>query len=99
MTQPQLTSRPANFRAVGLKAAGLGDDHHAVIHSRCPVCKHCVYSAVVQVLVGCFQLIVLVEEDGVGAHLPSRSAPADREVPGASCDRDISGRSWFCGKM
>lgn len=97
-TELQLTSCPANFRTVCLKASTLGDDHHAVIHSRCPVCKHCVHCPVVQVLVGHFQGIVSVEEDGVGEHLPGRSAPADRENGGASRDRDISGRSRSCGK-
>lgn len=95
MKQLQLTSCPANFQTVCLRAASLGDDHHAVIHSRRPVGKRCGCSPVVQVLVGLFQPIVSVEEDGVGEHLPSRSAPADRQVGGASCDCDIGGRSRF----
>lgn len=59
------------------------------------MCKHCVCGPVVQVLVG--QLIVSGEEDSVGVHQPGRSSPAHREVGGASCDCDISGRSRFCG--
>lgn len=97
MMQLQLTSCPANFRTVGLKALSLGDDHHAVIHSRGPVCKHCVHSPFVQVPVLRFQDIVSVEVDGVGDHLTCCSAPADRDIGGASCDCDISGRGWFCG--
>lgn len=96
LTQLQLTGCPANFRTVCLKASSLGDDHHAVIHSWCPVCKRCVHSPVVQVLVGRFQTPISVEEDGVGDHVSNRGAPTDREVGGASCDRDISGRSRFC---
>lgn len=96
LTQLQLTGCPANFRTVCLKASSLGDDHHAVIHSRCPVCKCCVHSPVVQVLGGRIQMPVSVEEDGVGDHMSNRGAPTDREVGGASCDCDISGRSRFC---
>lgn len=61
------------------------------------MCKHGVCGPVVQALVGHLQLIVLGEEDGVGDHLPGRSSPAHREVGGASCGCDISGRSRFCG--
>lgn len=39
---------------------------------------------------------ISVEEDGVGDHVSNRGAPTDREVGGASCDRDIRGRSRFC---